>query len=498
MTPKARLFFSTLPLAKFILFTSSIFFSSIAVRGENKTTSSEAAGDTAKAPTVLHWTNKDGSSCDGSFLRLDEQNRVIVQSVDSGEVAIPYAGLDGNSRRQAKAAGKLPSISVLILGDSMSLDGYGKRLDETFRDHPHVGEVHTYMACGTHPLSWLKAKPYSTIKTYCGFWSIESVKDSIEPKEMNAARSYGSRAQSFQVPKMETLLETIKPDVLVMQSGNNFFSFFADQKTIDPVRHPKQISAYMGPFIEYLANNVTTVRKLYWVTPPQNGKVTEDIQQFVFDQISANTHSLATMIDSRKLTHYPYKIMSKDKEHFEGREVSAWADDTFSLIAQDLFVRRDDRMPTLHEAALAMGGWNLRDPKETPSSAIKVRAKLLSKTSVPAADKFAPYREFMVGFQYQIETVIEGKYEAKKLLVMHPAYIDLMKQPLEKMRVGKSYVLQLRELDKTSLWNAIRREDGSDSFDLEPYILTSDELRYPQPKIKNTATPVAAKSNPQS
>src|SRR6266404_1437439 len=46
---------------------------------------------------------------------------------------------------------------ILILGDSLSLCGFGKRLDEHFRKTPEVATAtFTYMACGTNPLSWLK------------------------------------------------------------------------------------------------------------------------------------------------------------------------------------------------------------------------------------------------------------------------------------------------------------------------------------------------------
>src|SRR6266516_1571220 len=47
-------------------------------------------------------------------------------------------------------------LTVLFLGDSMSLAGFGKQFDERLRRDPHVKAVFTYMACGVNPLSWLK------------------------------------------------------------------------------------------------------------------------------------------------------------------------------------------------------------------------------------------------------------------------------------------------------------------------------------------------------
>ena len=51
-------------------------------------------------------------------------------------------------------------LTVLILGDSLGLCGFSKRLDQKFRADPRVKSVFTYCTCGTNPLSWLKEKPY--------------------------------------------------------------------------------------------------------------------------------------------------------------------------------------------------------------------------------------------------------------------------------------------------------------------------------------------------
>ncbi len=438
------------------------------------------------ASPVMSWSTNTGETYEATYAGLDESNHVILHLIDDATSRVPFAELTPVSQAQAKSCNASELISVLILGDSMSLEGFGKRLDQRLRDDPHIGAVHTYMACGTHPLSWLKSKPYATIKTFCGYWSIESVAGTSKPREINEAANYGSKRVGRFVPKLETLLESVKPDVLIMQSGNNFFSFFNDHKTIQEELHAKQIKFYVSPFMTYLATKPTSLRKVYWVTPPHAGKVTDEIQSFVHDNIRVQTRSMATLIDSRTVTHYPYKIMSSDKEHFEGQETLDWADAVFGLVTKDLYHKPLATMPKLTDQAIAMGGW---DPPAAPDASgptLKVKAKLLSKTPVPSPDKFAPYREFLVGCLYQVTEVIEGKYEKDKLLVMHPAYIRLVEQPLGKLKVGKTYTLQVRELDKTSLWNTIRRDDASDSFDLAPCLLADDEKRHPDASTRGT------------
>src|SRR5690242_14855945 len=74
-------------------------------------------------------------------------------------------------------------LTVLILGDSLGLCGFSKRLDQKFRADPRIRSVFTYCTCGTNPLSWLKEKPFTHIQTHCGYWSIESKPDSHGIKE---------------------------------------------------------------------------------------------------------------------------------------------------------------------------------------------------------------------------------------------------------------------------------------------------------------------------
>src|ERR1700680_79567 len=102
-------------------------------------------------------------------------------------------------------AANLPaSLTVLILGDSLSLCGFGESLDKKFRSDMQVKSVFTYMACGTIPVSWLKLKPFTNAKTYCGFWSIESVSGAAKAKEFQDTYGMrrGSRPKPHLVPKL--------------------------------------------------------------------------------------------------------------------------------------------------------------------------------------------------------------------------------------------------------------------------------------------------------
>src|SRR2546421_1895768 len=140
---------------------------------------------------------------------------------------------------------------VLILGDSLGLCGFGKRLDEHFRRLPGVKAVYTFMACGTQPLSWLKERPYANVKTRCGFWSIESGPYSPQFRELKDV--YGMRRGSVPtahpVPKLEELIANIGPDVLVMQTGGDLLSLFPPTKNPQPTSDAGAVGAYSFSFV---------------------------------------------------------------------------------------------------------------------------------------------------------------------------------------------------------------------------------------------------------
>src|SRR5882762_1263281 len=199
-------------------------------------------------------------------------------------IAIPYLA------QNTPAPSDPPrDLTVLIHGDSLGLCGFGKRLDQKFRADPRVKSVFTYCTCGTNPLSWLKEKPFTHIQTHCGYWSIESRPGSHATKELHDTygMTSGHRPTSHPVPKLDDLLATIQPDILVMQTGGNLFGLFSGREKVKPDRDGSKL------------------RKIYWVAPPKSGRVSDEVQEFVFDQTQKDIGSVTHVMDSRKLVAYP-------------------------------------------------------------------------------------------------------------------------------------------------------------------------------------------------
>src|SRR5215469_5565171 len=177
-------------------------------------------------------------------------------------------------------------LTVLILGDSLGLCGFSKRLDQKFRADPRVKSVFTYCTCGTNRLSWLKEKPFTHIQTQCGYWSIESKPDSHGIKEQRDTygEPSGHRPTSHTVPKLDDLLATIQPDILVMQTGSNLFGLFSGREKVKPDRDGPVVGKYLMPFVRRAITPPSKLRKIYWVAPPISGRVSGEVQEFVFEQ----------------------------------------------------------------------------------------------------------------------------------------------------------------------------------------------------------------------
>jgi len=373
-------------------------------------------------------------------------------------------------------------INVLILGDSLALCGFGKRLDERFRKSSQVKATFTYLACGTNPLSWLKDRPYTHIQTHCGFVSIESNSGSGRVKELQDVygQTRGHVPGSHAVPKLEDLLATIQPDILIMQTGTNLFDLFPDKKSVNPGRHGAELRSFLVPFITKAVRTPSNLRKIYWVGSPTSGRVSKEIQDFVLQQTRTDIGHVAEIIDSRTLVSYPYHHMEPDKEHFIGADMDTWADKVFDVVERDLSAQPIALLKPLSQTAIAQTPLTeATPPAEKPKeTTLQVRAKLISKTQPVPVKEFLPYQEFLVGYLYEVTRVVAGEYSEKQILVMHPAYINLEEQRLGRWRIGRTYRLQLHELENT-VWKTVKSKDDSGLINLQPYIRVQDEMRHP-------------------
>ena len=381
---------------------------------------------------------------------------------------------------RADAVEDQQKLTVLFLGDSLALCGFGKRLDERFRNDPKVKATFSYMACGTNPLSWLKYKPYEKVKTLCGYWAIESAQRSNQPKE--TIDIYGTKRnqapKAHPVPKLEEMITAMQPDIIVIQTGSNLFGLFPDGKTVHPARDAATLKKYLIPFKQTAISGSSNVRKIYYVNPPTSGRVGKEVQDFVFEQTKQQLSSTGIVIDSRTLVSYPYRHMEPDKEHFVGAQMDEWADKVFDIVQRDLSAQPLAALKPLREtdaAAIAEPVPPAEGPQTDP---LVVNARLVFKSKPMQLKELMPYRESLVAYVYDLKRVIAGRYSEKQVLVMHPSCISMKPQPLENYRLGATYKLRLEPVAGT-MWDTAKSRDESGLINLEPYVRVEDKLLHP-------------------
>ncbi|MFZ9941195.1 MAG: hypothetical protein ACO3F7_03480 [Luteolibacter sp.] len=371
-------------------------------------------------------------------------------------------------------------LRVLMINDSMGMAGLGPIIDECFRSCPGIGPVHTIMACGTNPLSWMKAAPYRKATTHCGFWSIETVEGKKKPRQIENyyGAKKGMRPKPHTIPKIEDLIPAIKPDILIIQNGNNFFGTFKKGNEVNAARNGPVIRAHVNPMIQWLTKNATSVKRLYWITPPQAGNVSPEVQAFIHDIIAECVGPYGVTIDSRQITKYPYKGQAKDKMHFSGKAAHDWGRDTFRIIAEDLSRIDIANMPPITAGPNSQATPET-DDNEGQITPVCLKVRLKTASSIPNRKSFAPYGECMVAYLYDVIEVMSGEYDSKELLVYHPAYIKNAKQDLSKFRKNKELELSVTELKDESLWATVTQNDEVGAADHTPYILCEDVNRHP-------------------
>jgi hypothetical protein len=78
----------------------------------------------------------------------------------------------------------------------------------------------------------------------------------------------GHVPKAYLVPKLETLLATTHPDILVMQTGTNLLGIFRDGKTVQPQVQGPILKKLIEPFLETATTAPSPLRRIYWIAPP--------------------------------------------------------------------------------------------------------------------------------------------------------------------------------------------------------------------------------------
>lgn len=102
-----------------------------------------------------------------------------------------------------------------------------------------------------------------------------------------------------------------------------------------------------------------------------------------------------------------------------------------------------------------------------PPPRVRLQARLVEASALPTPEGIAPYTSALVSYVYDVEQVVEGDLNAKRVLVKHWCMLDQKVAQGFPREVGKSYGLTLeRESDHAHL-KGERVMDDTTAFDLE-------------------------------
>lgn len=353
--------------------------------------------------------------------------------------------------------------SILTIGDSMSLCGFGADLDALFR-RAGIPRVYTYMACGTQPLSWTKLKPYTQVQSLCGFWKIES-DGSGEPAVFKDiyGMTRGHRPGKHPVPKIEELLAAVRPEVVVVQLGNNLFELL---KTGVGPQAARTLGTYITPFLGKIAEAASRVKRLYWIGPPQCGRVAAVAHDFFLAQLASQPWPWLRVIDSRSIIHWPYKNMQPDMQHFFGPDMEAWASGVFAAIQKDLEenpLGAPPRGPSPPPAP----------PPPPPPKPLRIKGRLVGMLPAYSNEEIAPYRDSLVAFVYEVKSVERGEFQGSHFVVLHAAHIGGKRQPMLGYFLNQTRTFDLVPIDSTPYATLKAKEDPR-YFELERFLTESD------------------------
>lgn len=105
-----------------------------------------------------------------------------------------------------------------------------------------------------------------------------------------------------------------------------------------------------------------------------------------------------------------------------------------------------------------------------PAERVIVEAKLLDLSTAPAPEAIAPYRRCLSTSMYEVQSVVEGKYEQKKVLVAHWCIMDAkVLVSFQKKQKGQTYRLTLEKFADHPELESERMVTGVEELDLPMY-----------------------------
>lgn len=201
---------------------------------------------------------------------------------------------------------------VLMIGDSLSVANFGEVLHNYLVSRYGEKNVSLYASCGSSPESWLRNEP--TFVTRCGY------REHTPRRVAYIDFHDGKPPARVPTPKVEDLLATEKPTIVIVQLGTNWM----DGLTAAPSVKEPMYRDYARRFVSAIRKS-RSVERLVWITPPDSSHFRKPIQRTVETIIKEVVPRRNDLVISSELTHYTPDKSGGDGVHYNKEESAEWA-----------------------------------------------------------------------------------------------------------------------------------------------------------------------------
>ena len=205
----------------------------------------------------------------------------------------------------AGAAPRAPiPVKVLLIGDSLSVDAFGKDVQESLVRNYGENQVAVFASCGSSPEDWISGD----FVTHCGY----------RQATPSGSHSY-DRAKT---PTLRAILSNYRPRAVIVQLGTNWMDALSKRRSPDE-----------GHYRGIIRKFVSEIRRgspyalIVWVLPPASSVYPPQVHGEVEGWIKDESRRMGfDTINSRQFTK-PYRpgVTGGDGVHYREEAAGKWA-----------------------------------------------------------------------------------------------------------------------------------------------------------------------------
>ncbi|MDF1657576.1 MAG: hypothetical protein P1U58_08180 [Verrucomicrobiales bacterium] len=338
---------------------------------------------------------------------------------------------------------------ILYLGDSLSIGAFGQTFDQSMRSSGF--EVHTVVAGGASPYYWLKS--YQSLPCTIGFWE----------KSPQSERRVGYvRA----VPKLEDLLDSHGPSVVVVQTGINLYATLRSKR-----RTKAENISEVTSLIEQMCYSIAKSGAVsYWVLPPHSHE--QRYPKSLQDELSSIMRNVVDryegkVFESQKVTRFDDPYPATDGIHYGPEDARGWAQKVSLDFNDFMKVSPLRSVPAIVRAlpiqtpqsSSSVGYSSMKTNKASSSQPdeLDLVLKLVEKSELQNLNEL-PYSNALGLYEYEVIDDRLGNYPYDKIRVAHGIVFGRKYTGAATREIGTSIAMRVVPLSKyktLSTWEMV-------------------------------------------